>query len=122
MATIAQILPRKWPGETWTIDNDTYAKLQWFSKTTPKPTEAEIRAFSAEVDAAIAAENAKITAQDKFLRDNPDAVLKLAELTFDGFASLYAVLSGAQKTALQGDQNFQALVAARTRLTQLRSG
>lgn len=29
MATIAQILPRRWPGREWTINGDDYATLIW---------------------------------------------------------------------------------------------
>lgn len=50
MATIAQILGKKWPETIWTINGDNYNQLTWHEENTlPKPTEAEIRAFDAEV-------------------------------------------------------------------------
>lgn len=51
MATIPQILSVKWPGTDWTVEGDDYSTLVWRSEN--KPTEAEIRAFSDEVDAHI---------------------------------------------------------------------
>lgn len=122
MATLADILQQKWPGAHWKIDGDDFRTLAWYSKDVPKPTEADIRAFAAEVDAAVADKVARETAERKFLADNPDAVLKLAEVTFKGFEAVYRVLSGAQRTALQADTDFQALVAARARLAQIRGG
>jgi hypothetical protein len=49
MATLSQILSRRWPGAEWTIAGDDYASLAWLSPGDP-PAEAEIRALSAEVD------------------------------------------------------------------------
>lgn len=53
MATIADILPIKWPNMGWSISGDDYETLMWYSPT-PQPTEAEIRAFSNEVDLILA--------------------------------------------------------------------
>ena len=50
MATIAQILGKKWPDASWSMYGDDYNTLNWTAQNTlPKPTEAEIRAFDAEV-------------------------------------------------------------------------
>ena len=49
MASISEILSRKWPGTEWVLTADDYSTLLWLSET-PKPTEQEIRAFSDEVD------------------------------------------------------------------------
>lgn len=49
MATIAQILGKKWPGNTWTV-GQTYESLVWSeSNTDPKPTSGSIAAYDAEV-------------------------------------------------------------------------
>lgn len=56
MATIAEILARRWPGAQWVITGDDYGTLQWLSKDVPQPSEAEVRAKSAEVDIEIEAE------------------------------------------------------------------
>ena len=50
MATLVQILSKKWYGTLWTLSEDDYNTLNWYPENTvPKPTEAEIRAFDAEV-------------------------------------------------------------------------
>lgn len=49
MATIGDILARKWPGAQWCLEGDSYASLEWLSDGEP-PTESGIRALSAEVD------------------------------------------------------------------------
>jgi hypothetical protein len=50
MATIAQILTKKWPGTVWTIRGDSYNELVWHEENTIiKPTEEEIRAFDVEI-------------------------------------------------------------------------
>jgi hypothetical protein len=55
MATLSQILSRRWSGSIWRLDADLYASLQWLSGD-PQPTESEIQAFSASVDTEIEAE------------------------------------------------------------------
>jgi hypothetical protein len=51
MATIPQILMHMWPGNEWRLDEDDYDTLVWLeSNKDPKPTEAEIRSHSDEVD------------------------------------------------------------------------
>lgn len=52
---IATILTRKYPGQEWTLDGDTYAGLQWLSATA-KPSETELSALWDEVQAEIQAE------------------------------------------------------------------
>lgn len=50
MATIAQILVKKWPGALWAINGDDYNQLTWYpGNVVAKPSESEIRAFDAEV-------------------------------------------------------------------------
>lgn len=50
MATLVQILSKKWYGTLWTLSEDDYSTLNWYPENTvPKPTEAEIRAFDSEV-------------------------------------------------------------------------
>jgi hypothetical protein len=77
MATIPEILSRKWPGMTWSIQGDDYATLAW-RNAQPKPAEADIRALSSVVDAEIAAETAAKAQQDKFIAV-PDALLQAME-------------------------------------------
>lgn len=59
MATIPEILARKWKGREWTITGDDYSTLQWAGEN--KPSEAEIRAFSDEVDTRILREKMVVT-------------------------------------------------------------
>lgn len=49
MATIGEILARKWPGAEWCVSEDEFGSLQWLSEG-EAPAEQDIRAFSAEVD------------------------------------------------------------------------
>ena len=60
MATIGDILARKWPGAQWCVEEDSHASLQWLSEGEP-PTEAEIRVFSAEVDQLMLRERMAVT-------------------------------------------------------------
>jgi hypothetical protein len=81
MALLVEILPRRFAGRQWTMRNtkaDLYANLTWHDAA-PYPTEAEIRAYSAEVDAEIAAENLATTQQDAFLQQR-DAILMAVEV------------------------------------------
>lgn len=50
MAKLAEILTKKYQQCAWTITGDDYNSLVWYPENTiPKPTEAELRAFDAEV-------------------------------------------------------------------------
>jgi hypothetical protein len=60
MATLIQILSRKWPDADFFINGDDYSTLQWFSEGEP-PSEAEIRAFSGEVDLEFARFRMRVT-------------------------------------------------------------
>jgi hypothetical protein len=53
MATLADILARRWPGARWQVHGDDHATLLWLSAGSP-PAEAEIRAWSAAIDEEIA--------------------------------------------------------------------
>lgn len=50
MANLAEILTKKYQQCAWTIEADNYNSLVWYPQNTiEKPTEAELRAFDAEV-------------------------------------------------------------------------
>jgi hypothetical protein len=50
MATISDILIKKYSQYEWTVSADDYNSLQWLpSNPIPKPSEEELRAFDAEV-------------------------------------------------------------------------
>lgn len=50
MANLADILTKKYINALWTVSADDYNSLIWYPENTlPKPTEAELRAFDAEV-------------------------------------------------------------------------
>ena len=60
---IPKILTRRYPGSEWTLNGNNYSGLNWLSDTT-KPTEAELEALWADVQAEIAAEaQAKVDAK-----------------------------------------------------------
>lgn len=91
MATIVQILPRRWPGMWWTINGDDYASLVWFDShnaPTLKPTEAEIRAWSSSVDAEIALEELAERQQNALNNDSRDAILTAFERIIKGEAEI----------------------------------
>jgi hypothetical protein len=49
MIDYSAVLIANYPGSQWTIDNNDYATLQWFSDTA-KPTQAELDAAWPEVN------------------------------------------------------------------------
>lgn len=50
MATISDVLTKKYAQYEWTVTGDDYASLIWYSSNSiPKPTEEELRAFDIEV-------------------------------------------------------------------------
>lgn len=50
MANLAQILTKKYAHAEWTVTENDYNSLIWYpTNTLSKPTEAELRAFDAEV-------------------------------------------------------------------------
>lgn len=70
MATIAQILAVKWPNAKWSMAEDDYSTLRWESRNIPKPSEAEIRAFSDEITGDLQ--------KGKKAKDREEKVLKRA--------------------------------------------
>lgn len=116
MATISEILARKWPGQEWSLAGDDYATLVWGGPA-PKPTEAEIRAFSAEVDALIAAEakaerklNAIVTS---------DSLLQALEILADAVADLQAK---ARVTSALAASSVNKITSLAAKLAQIRAG
>lgn len=100
MATIAEILPRFWPAQAWTITEDDYGTLDWRPENTlPKPLEAEIRAHSAEVD-AILADEAQRDRQQRGLNDAPDYLLKAIETLIDGLVEIRRVVNDIRSTVV----------------------
>jgi hypothetical protein len=50
MATITDILVKKYQNALWTVSADDYNSLVWYPENVlPKPTETELRAFDEEV-------------------------------------------------------------------------
>ena len=111
MATISEILPIKWPGQGWTITEDDYATLEWFGDA-PKPTEAAIRAFSAEVDAILAQKNLLVAAEERLLQAGPAQFLIFVQTSVAGFTAIYNNLDAATKAKLDADPMWQKVVAA----------
>lgn len=100
MATIAEILQRFWAGAEWTIEEDDYETLNWLPENGPtKPTEAEIRAHSAEVDALLADEGQR-QRQQRALNDAPDYLLKTIETLIEGMVEIRRVVNDIRSTAV----------------------
>ena len=111
MATISEILPIKWPGQGWTITEDDYATLEWFGDA-PKPTEAAIRAFSAEVDAILAQKNLLVAAEERLLQAGPAQFLMFVQTCIEGFTSVYESASAEMRASLDANPRWQKVVAA----------
>lgn len=82
MATLVQILAYKFSGSQWTMHNseaDLYSNLIWHDATTP-PTEAELRAFSTEVDGLLAADDRLRRQRKAFESGEIDAILRALEI------------------------------------------
>ncbi|MEN3953577.1 tail fiber assembly protein [Iodidimonas sp. SYSU 1G8] len=60
MASIGEVLLRKWPGASWSVAGDQYSGLTWLSPG-DAPSEAEIRAWSDAVDLEMAWEQVRAT-------------------------------------------------------------
>lgn len=93
MASLAQILGYKWYGNSWAFgfgEADSYADLQWGGPG-PKPTEAEIRAFSAEVDARILSDRAIEFQQGWLEVENADYLLLGFETIIEALGELKRV-------------------------------
>src|SRR6266542_4099295 len=102
MATIAQILSEFWPGQVWRIDEDNYATLNWLiTNPMAKPTEAAVRARSAEVDVLIAS-RAQLARQQQALNDSPDYLLKAVEVIIEGMIEIRRVLNDVRSTVVSG--------------------
>ena len=100
MATIAEILPRFWLNQEWSINEDDYDTLSWLEgNSLTKPTEEEIRAHSTEVDALLADE-AQRDRQQRALNDAPDYLLKTIETLIDGLGELRRVINDVRDTAV----------------------
>lgn len=113
MANIPEILSRKWRGAAWRMDAvelDSYATLFWLDAQ-PKPTEAEIRAFSAEVDAEILSERRQATAQKAILYDKDGALLKAIETLCN---AVFEIGGKIKTSALDAPLNPDVIVAMQT--------
>lgn len=60
MASLANILERKWRGAHWSLSGDDFETLVWMDPTV-KPSEADIRKFSGEVDGIMRREEMVVT-------------------------------------------------------------
>lgn len=61
MATITDILVKKYQNSLWTVSGDDYNSLIWYPENTlPKPTEAELRVFDEEVSLEVRWDKVKI--------------------------------------------------------------
>lgn len=113
MATIAEILSRRWPGAQWTITGDDYASLQWLPENTvAKPSKEEILAYAAAVDAEIEAERKARARVDAIMQD-ADRLFLALEILARAVDELQALQPLATRTAA-----VDALVA---KLTEIRS-
>tara|TARA_R110000868_G_scaffold173199_3_gene409298 strand:+ start:224 stop:574 length:351 start_codon:yes stop_codon:yes gene_type:complete len=116
MATISEILTHKWPGSQWNLEGGTYAGLVWMGATA-KPLEAEIMAFSVEVDGILV----QIAAQERWrdLLANADGVLQAFEILSDAIADLQAK---ARVTSALTQSNINKISGLVTKLAQIRAG
>ena len=83
MINYIEILIRKFPNQEWTIEDDDYNKLTWFSNTT-KPSQEELDNLWEEVQLEIAAEQ---TAKEN-AKQNALIKLEALNLTIEDIKSL----------------------------------
>lgn len=118
MATLAEILPRKFPGNGWRLRGDDYATLEWMAgNPDPKPSEATIRGFSAEIDTALAQE-ARARRQAEALFDSADALVKAIDILADFQAQVASKLKG---TALNTPLDTTRLAALRAKIDAVKA-
>lgn len=115
MAAISQILGYKWPGAQWWMEGDAYAGLTWLDAS-PKPTEAEISAFSTEVDGLIDADQK--AERQRGLLDKADAILQSLEVLGDAVADIQAK---ARVTSPLTTSNLNKIITLVDKLAQIRS-
>lgn len=84
MATIEEILQRKFPGMTWTMGGqDTYSTLVWAdTNPIPKPSLVAIRAFREEVNALLREEERARKRETAMLQE-PGSLFLILESTVD---------------------------------------
>lgn len=120
MATLVQILAYKFPTAEWRMENtpaDSYANLTWISAT-PMPTEAELRAFSAEVDTLVAADERLRRQRKAFEANEIDAILRALEILA---LSQKQVITKLRPQSLTEAITTTALDALITRINQIRN-
>ncbi|MGE0256816.1 MAG: hypothetical protein AB7N54_19485 [Alphaproteobacteria bacterium] len=113
MATLADILARKWPGARWSLRGDDYASLRW-AEDAPCPSEQDIRRHAAEVDADMA-EDARAKQAQAELLGEPGALLRIVAELAAAIADLQA------QTGLADPARQSAIAALETRLRDPRN-
>lgn len=99
MATISEILSYAFPNAEWVITGDDYDSLQWLTPGVVKPTEAELRAISTEVDGVVA-DRDKRNRQQQALADAPDYMLCAIETLIQGMAEIRRVINDVRSTVV----------------------
>lgn len=117
MATIAQILPRKFAGREWSMREDDYSTLV-FHDAGPILTEAQIRSFSAEVDAEIAVDERKVRQLKFLIQSDPQVLLIMIDVLTDFCEQLNTNL---RAVALTGALNPARLNELRQRLNNAKN-
>ena len=105
MATIGEILQKRWYPALYGMSggDDNYETLVWYPENTvPKPTEAEIRALSDEVDAELALDAMRAAQQDIFnLHDRPDRLLTAVQALLAAVEDLRAKAQATEPLATE---------------------
>jgi hypothetical protein len=127
MATISQILAKRWPGREWTISGDDYNTLIWGhmedgqlvnTNPEPKPSLAEILAFSDDVDLEIAVDR-RDEERDAFLQDtSPGQFFKAIDVITDYLAALHQALPGNVRSQIPATV-VNRMQAMRNRINQI---
>lgn len=127
MARLDQILGTKYVGLRWRMRNtmaDLYSNLTFYEDAegeieTTGPPEAEIRAFSDEVDALLVEEEANQLAERKFKQLSADANLKAIETLTRAVRDIYLALP-ANVRANVPQATIDRLIELRDRLLTIR--
>lgn len=121
MASLSDILSRRWKGSVWTLIGDDYNTLVWDpSNAVAKPLEADIRALSDAVDLDIAADLKK-KRQEAFIEDSPDTLLLALEILSAAIADIQGKLRSQSLSSPLAPAATQAITTMRTKLANARN-
>ncbi len=119
-APLVDVILRAWPGAIVTASGSTddetaWASIVWRDGVTRPATLADAQAQRATVEAEIAADALAAEQQNEFLDENPDALLRLAEVVARQLVKIKTGIPANVSSAVDWSP-LTALVAALTKI------